>query len=154
MNRGQLAKDYFESGYNCTQAVAMAFSDLTGMDEKTVAALAQPFGGGMGRLREVCGTFSGMLIVLGSLYGSADPKNAQQKKEIYERVQELAKSFERDKGSIVCRELLGLNVKHSEPTPEARTEQYYKKRPCNELAYYAANLLDEYIKKENQIKED
>lgn len=154
MDRGQKAKEYFESGYNCTQAVAMAFSDLTGFDEKTIATIAQPFGGGMGRLREVCGTFSGMLLVLGSLYGDNDPKNTVQKKEIYERVQELAKNFERDNGSIICRELLGLSVKHSEPTPEERTPQYYKKRPCNELAYYAANLLDEYIKNEKSKKED
>lgn len=150
MNRGQIAKEHFENGYNCTQSVVLAFKDVVGLDEKTIAVVAQPFGGGMGRLREVCGTFSGILFVLGAVFGNDNPKDYEKKSELYKRVQELAKRFEKDNGSIVCRELLGLNVKHSISQPERRTEQYYKKRPCPQLVYYAANLLEEYLN-ENQI---
>lgn len=149
MDRGQVAKKNFENGYNCTQAVLLAFSDITGLDEKTALMISQPFGGGMGRLREVCGTFSGILMVLGSVYGGDDPKDYNKKKELYEKVQHLAKEFEKDNGSIVCRELLGLKEKHSAFAPEARTAEYYKKRPCPELACYAANLLDRYLKELN-----
>lgn len=145
MNRGQTAKDYFEQGFNCSQSVLMAFEDLTGLDQKTASMIAQPFGGGMGRLREVCGTFSGMLMVAGVIYGDDNPKNIEQKKAVYKMVQELAAEFEKDNGSIICRELLGLSEKHSQPEPEKRTQQYYKKRPCSELVYYAADLLDKYI---------
>lgn len=150
MNRGQIAKEHFENGYNCTQSVVLAFKDVVGLDEKTVAMVTQPFGGGMGRLREVCGTFSGILFVLGAAFGDDNPKDYEKKSELYKRVQELAKQFEEDNGSIVCRELLGLNIKHSISQPEQRTEQYYKKRPCPQLVYYAANLLGEYLI-ENQI---
>ncbi len=151
MTRGEIAKKNFENGYNCTQSVVLAFSDVTGLDEKTITMLSQPFGGGMGRLREVCGTFSGILIVLGLLYGSSDPKDYQAKKELYERVQELAKHFESDNGSLICRELLGLSEKHSASAPEHRTAEYYKKRPCPQLARYAADLLDEYLKEQNKM---
>lgn len=145
MNRGQAAKENFEKGYNCTQSVVLAFKDVIGLDEKTVAVIAQPFGAGMGRLREVCGAFSGILFVLGAVFGCDDPNDYEKKSELYGRVQELAKKFEEENGSIVCRELLGLNVKHSESQPEKRTEKYYKKRPCAQLVYYAASLLEDYL---------
>lgn len=149
MDRGQAAKAYFENGYNCAQSILLAFSDITGLDEKTAVMISQPFGGGMGRLREVCGTFSGMIMVLGLICGSDNPKDFGSKKELYAKVQLLAKQFEKDNGSIVCRELLGLSEKHSASKPEERTSEYYKKRPCPELARYAANLLDGYIKEMN-----
>lgn len=154
VDRGQIAKDYFEKGYNCAQAVLMAFNDLTGLDEKTAAMISQPFGGGMGGMREVCGTLSGVMMVVGMLYGNADcgngnPENSKRKRILYERVQALAKDFERDNGSIICRELLGLSKKRSEPKSGEHAPEHYKKRPCKELAYYAANLLDEYIGKVN-----
>lgn len=152
MDRGQTAKKNFENGYNCAQAVLMAFSDVTGLDSKTSAMVAQSFGAGMGRLREVCGTFSGIIMVLGMVCGSDNPKDFNGKKELYEKVQHLAKEFEKDNGSIVCRELLGLEQKHSSPIPEKRTSEYYKKRPCPELVCYAANLLDNYLKEVNDVK--
>lgn len=151
MDRGQTAKKNFENGYNCAQAVLMAFSDVTGLDSKTSAMVAQSFGAGMGRLREVCGTFSGIIMVLGMVCGSDNPKDFNGKKELYEKVQHLAKEFEKDNGSIVCRELLGLEQKHSSPVPEKRTSEYYKKRPCPELVCYAANLLDNYLKELNDV---
>ena len=96
----------------------------------------------MGRLREVCGAVSGMFIVAGLLKGYSSPVNAQAKKEHYALVQRLAGEFETQNGSIVCRELLGLEERKSPPDPEQRTEAYYKKRPCAELVECAAEILE------------
>lgn len=147
INRGELAKSYFMEGYNCSQSVAMAFSDLIGMDKDQVAKLVSGFGAGLSRMREVCGTVSGFTFVISALYGNSDPKDAKAKQEIYTRVQTLANKFTQENGSIICRELLGLNKKGPDsPTPEPRTQAYYKKRPCPELVAYSATILDEYIK--------
>ena len=147
----EMAKNLFKQGYNCSQAVFGSFCDLTGIDFETAMMISSSFGGGMGRLREVCGAVSGMFMTIGVLYGYSNPKDAVAKKEHYARVQELAKKFEEQNGSIVCRELLGLSVKKQEPTPEARTESYYKKRPCAELVEMAALFVDKYIE-ENPIE--
>jgi len=140
-----LAKELFQRGYNCSQAVLAAFCDETGLDFDTAVKISSPFGGGIGKLREVCGTVTGMLMVIGMKYGYTDPKNKEAKTEHYELVQNLAKQFEKDNGSIVCRELLGLSIKNDSPVPEDRNESYYKKRHCAELVEQAAKLLDEYI---------
>ena len=142
----ELAKDLFIEGYNCSQAVLAAFEDEIGLDLETCLKIASSFGGGMGRLREVCGAVSGMFMVAGLIYGYTDPKDYSAKTEHYKRIQELAKQFEEQNGSIVCRELLGLSVKADAPVPEKRTEQYYKKRPCAELVEQAAAIIDDYIK--------
>lgn len=142
---GQKAEENFKEGYNCTQAVVLAFSDLHGMDTIAAAKLSSSFGGGMGRLREVCGAVSGMFLVAGMLYGYGEPKDFQGKKEHYERVQQLAKAYEEENGSIVCRELLGLDKGKDKPVPEKRTEEYYKKRPCGKLVRIAAAILEQYI---------
>lgn len=143
--RREKAMALFEEGYNCAQSVFLAFADLHGIDAQTAAALSSSFGGGMGRLREVCGAVSGMFLTLGVLYGYDDPKAKEEKAEHYARIQELAAAFEKENGSIVCRELLGLCVKKEAPTPEARTKEYYQKRPCRELVGDAAELLENYI---------
>lgn len=143
--RREKAMALFEDGYNCAQSVFLAFSDMHGIDERTAAALSSSFGGGMGRLREVCGAVSGMFLTLGVLYGYDDPKAKEEKAEHYARIQELAAAFEKENGSIVCRELLGLRVKKEAPTPEARTKEYYQKRPCRELVGDAAEILERYI---------
>lgn len=148
MTRREKAMQLFEEGYNCAQAVFLAFEDLHGIDRKTAAKLSSSFGGGMGRLREVCGAVSGMFMTAGVLYGYDDPKASTEKSEHYSRIQELAKAFEEKNGSIVCRELLGLEVKREVPVPEARTVEYYKKRPCKELVGDAAEILEAYIKAE------
>lgn len=147
MTHEEKAVELFRDGFNCAQAVAAAFSDVTGLDEKTILLLSSSFGGGLGRMREVCGTVSGMSMVLGALYGFSDTDNPAKKGEIYRRVQELAGAFRAENGSIICRELLsGEIAKDTDPTkPEARTAEYYKKRPCAELVGYAARILDEYI---------
>ncbi|MCI8372207.1 MAG: C_GCAxxG_C_C family protein [Lachnospiraceae bacterium] len=141
-----IAKDLFKEGYNCSQAVLLAFAEECGLDEKTAAAVASSFGGGMGRLREVCGTVSGMFLAAGILYGYTEPKDYEGKKEHYARIQELAHTFKEKNGSIICRELLGLKDASLSPVPEKRTDEYYKKRPCMELAGCAAGILSEYMK--------
>lgn len=143
--RREKAMALFEEGYNCAQAVFLAFADLHGIEGHVAAALSSSFGGGMGRLREVCGTVSGMFMTVGVLYGYDDPKDKEAKTEHYARIQELAAAFEQQNGSIVCRELLGLCVKRESPVPEERTQEYYKKRPCRELVGCAAEILERYI---------
>ncbi len=142
---GQKAKQLFLDGYNCTQSVFLAFADLYDMDHSTAMKLSSSFGGGMGRLREVCGAVSGMFLVAGILYGYDDPKDYEAKTHHYERIQELAGEYEKRSGSIVCRELLGLKKGKDKPIPEKRTEEYYKKRPCPELAATAAAIMEAYI---------
>lgn len=146
MSKGDIAYDNFLSGYNCTQAVTLAFAEEIGLDKEALAKLSSGFGGGMGRLREVCGTFSGVVMVVSQLYGYSEPKNLTDKKELYEKIRALAERFRADNGSIICRELLGLEKAEASATPEPRTPEYYKKRPCPELCRYAANLLEEFIK--------
>ena len=146
LNRGEKAEALFLEGYNCAQAVVIAFEDIHGLDRATAAKLASSFGGGMARLREVCGSVSGMFMVAGLLYGYDDPKAKDEKAEHYARIQKLAADFTAENGSIVCRELLGLNEKKQVPTPEERTAEYYKKRPCKTLIGMAAEIMDAYIK--------
>lgn len=139
------AMDYFKQGYNCSQAVFLAFSDLYNMDESTALKLSSSFGGGMGRLREVCGAVSGMFMVAGIIYGYESPQDQEKKSEHYERIQELAAEFQSINHSIVCRELLGLTQKKDIPVPEQRTAEYYKKRPCVEMVGTAAAIMEKYI---------
>ena len=141
----QKAMDLFKEGFNCSQSVFLAFEDMYKMDPKTALKLSSSFGGGMGRLREVCGAVSGMFMVAGVLYGYDDPKDYEAKKVHYERIQQLAKEFELRNGSIVCRQLLGLGEGKDTPAPEKRTQEYYKKRPCAELVGIAAAIMEQYI---------
>ena len=143
MDHMTLAADLFLEGYNCAQAVAVAFCDLTGMDKKLAAKLASGFGGGMGRMREVCGAVSGMFMVLGILYGYDNSDDDSHKKELYKQVQALAEQFKEENGSIICREI--LKNPPSDPTPSPRTAEYYAKRPCCRMVMTAARLMDEFI---------
>ena len=142
MDRGMKAAQLFLNDYNCAQAVAMSFCDLTGLDEKTTARMVSAFGGGMGRLREVCGAVSGMFFVLSYLYGYDSPDDVT-KKDLYCAVQELADKFRQANGSIVCREI--LKNPPTDPTPSPRTEEYYKLRPCARMVLTAATLMEEFI---------
>jgi len=134
------AKALFEEGYNCAQAVLLAFDDMTELDTMTAAALSSSFGGGMGRLREVCGAVSGMFMVAGVVRGYSDPKAKTEKAEHYAFLQNLAAEYKKENGSIICRELLGLPGAES-PVPEERTAEYYRRRPCGEYVARAALLL-------------
>lgn len=140
--RGERAKALFLQGYNCTQAVTVAYADLLGMSEETAARVSGGFGGGFSRLREVCGAFSGAVMVLSAVRGYSDPKDQAGKKALYAQVQKLAEQYRAAAGSIICRELLGLPAGKSSPVPEARSEAYYQKRPCPELCRLAAALLE------------
>lgn len=144
-NKREKAQGLFKQGYNCAQAVFLAYADDFGMDEKTAAMISSTFGGGMGRMREVCGAVSGMLMVLGLKEGYSDAKDMQGKAELYATVQKLAARFREMNGSIICRELLDGIESSSESTPSERTQQYYKKRPCELLVGDAAQILEEYL---------
>ena len=146
MTRREAARANFLNGYNCSQSIILAFEDLLPMEKSQLLKISSPFGGGMGRLREVCGSVSGMFMIVGLLYGYDAPETGQRKAELYARVQELAHRFEEKHGSIVCRELLGLNIRHDLPVPEARTKDYYKKRPCPEIIGDTAEILEVFIK--------
>ena len=148
--RAKQAETYFRSGYNCAQSVYMAFSDLYGMDPKMAGIISAPFGGGMGRLREVCGACTGMFLVAGLQLPADEPS---KKGDSYKLVQELAEEFKAENGSIICRELLGLDHKKDEPVAEARTEAYYNKRPCAELVHLAATIVGKKIQSINDINE-
>lgn len=145
MDHASRARELFLQGYNCSQAVFCAFCDVTGLDTDAAARMASSFGGGLGRLREVCGTVSGAALVLGMVRGYSDPKDYAAKKAHYALIQEFARRFEAESGSIICRELLrGVEVT-SGGAPEARTAEYYKKRPCPELAYRSARILEQML---------
>ena len=143
MEHGMKAAELFVQGYNCAQAVAVAFCDVTGLDEKQTVKMVSAYGGGMGRLREVCGAVSGMFFVLGCLYGYDNSDADETKKELYTRVQGLAAGFREQCGSIICREL--LDNPPSDPNPSPRTAEYYKERPCTLMVKTAADLMDEFI---------
>ena len=144
MEHGLYAAELFLNGYNCAQAVAIAFCDVTGLDKDFTARMASSFGGGMGRMREVCGAVSGMLMVAGLLYGYDTPGDDVSKKAHYARVQELAGQFRQEVGSIVCREI--LKNPPSDPNPSPRTAEYYAQRPCARMVLLAGQILDDYIK--------
>ena len=151
--RVEKAKRLFkEEGYNCCQAVVLAYNDLFGIDDDTAAALSSGFGGGMGRMREVCGSVSGMVMLAGLLTPAADPSIKVDRTRNYALVQEMAEEFRNLNGSIVCKELLGLvpigsngSIIKESPEPSDRTPEYYKKRPCEELVGISARIVGEKI---------
>lgn len=135
------------SGYNCSQAVFLAFADKYGVDDDTATKLASSFGGGMGRSREVCGALSGALLVNGMETGTTDLGDIAAKTKNYESAREIMEAFRNDNGSIYCKELLGIVKKPESATPQARTAEYYKKRPCPEIVHSAALILEEKFDK-------
>ena len=139
------AVQFFKEGYNCAQAVFAAFADRYGIEPELALRLSASFGAGMGRMREVCGTVSGMMLVSGLETGAVDGSDREGKAANYAEAQALADVFRKENGSIICRELLGLEPKSGQtsPVPEERTEKYYKKRPCVELVRCAAEILEE-----------
>ncbi len=144
MTKRELAEGYFIEGYNCTQSVVLAFEDEIGVDRNTLLRLSASFGGGFGRLRELCGCVSGMGVVIGALH-PYDAKDIKAKAEHYALVQKLAGKFREKNGSIVCREILGAKLAATNPEPEARTPEYYKIRPCAKLAGDAAEILSDWL---------
>lgn len=156
-DHGRLAEENFRRGCNCAQSVLLAFSDITGLEEETALRLSSSFGGGLGRLREVCGAVSGAAMVLGLVKGYSAPDDREAKKAHYRLIQDFADRFRQYNGSIICRELLqGVEtVKGKEP--EERTQAYYQKRPCPRLCRQAAQILDEMLlphQKNNRLTDD
>lgn len=131
---GEKAAALFATGLNCAQSVYCAFAEELGMDAETAAKVSAGLGGGVGRLREVCGAVTGATLVLGMKYGP-------DKTAVYEKVQEFAAIFKQEMGSIICRDLLAGTGATSGGAPEARTPEYYKKRPCAEIVRFAADTV-------------
>lgn len=146
-NRADKAKRMFLEGYNCSQSVVVSFCDLFDVDEETALRMSASFGGGMGRMREVCGAFSGIIMVLGLFAGQVEGSDQEAKKENYRLVQEAADLFRKENGSIICREILGLEKAEGTYVPAPRTEEYYKKRPCPETIRGAAQILIDMLEK-------
>lgn len=141
----------FKEGYNCSQAVMGSFAELLGMDLDTAMHLSAPFGGGFGRMREVCGAVSGMCMVLGLALEKFDPATPSDKTSVYADTQALLGQFQSANGSIICRELLaGVNATAG-GVPEARTKEYYQKRPCAELVGQAAEFIWDYLSERGKI---
>lgn len=140
------AVQLFMQGFNCSQAVFCAFAEKFGIDFETAAKLASPFGGGIGRMRDVCGAVSGALMALGLRRGYSDAGDLKAKSELYKTVQDFANNFRQENGSIYCRDLLGLKQSGKDaPNPTPRTKEFYKSRPCAELVRSAADLLEQLI---------
>lgn len=158
-SRKDRAVELFHKGFNCSQSVFAAYSDLYGIDEETALRLSCSFGAGMGRMREVCGTCTGMFLVAGLESGTVEGKDAEGKKNNYDMVQMLAEEFRKKNGTIICRELLGLSqpketegeqvvaAEFKDTKPEERTRAYYEKRPCVKLVEEAAEILENTILK-------
>ena len=140
--RVERAKTLFRQGFNCSQSVFAACADLYGIKDETLALrLSASFGGGIGRMRQTCGAACGMFMLAGLENGSAIEGDVEGKKQNYALVQELASKFKSENGSLICSELLGIAPKPQEPTPEARTEAYYQKRPCVEMVATAVRIF-------------
>jgi len=153
MDHRELAAELFLSDCNCAQAVLEAFSDVTGLEKSLAAKLASSFGGGMGRMREVCGAVSTMVLLAGLLYADTDIPTHERKQAHYARVQELAHRFQSAHGSYLCRDLLAGVETTPGGAPEARTAQYYAKRPCAGLCESAAALFDAYVQENSPEKQ-
>ena len=145
MTRGEKAKQLFEEGFNCSQAVFLAFEDIIGMDRETAIRVSAGFGGGFGRMREICGAVSGMVAVISFANACTDPNDHEKKKALYSLIQQAMNEYKAENGSYICRELLGLAQGASSPEPEKRTAEYHKKRPCGELCRCAAEIAEKYI---------
>ncbi len=141
---GKIAEENFKKGYNCAQSVCLAFAEETALSEEIILKLSSSFGGGMGRMREVCGAVSAMFIIAGLLKGYNKPCDDENKTEHYKLIQTLAKEFKTCHGSIICRELLGLEKADDENfsfIPSKRTEKYYAERPCENFVRTAAEII-------------
>lgn len=137
------AKELFEQGYNCSQSVFCTFCEEYGIDFETGLKLASSFGGGMGKLREVCGAVSAMFMIAGLKYGYTSNNDDEAKTAHYKRIQDLAEEFKKKYNTIICRELLGIDSDGY--IPAKRTEEYYKTRPCGEIIAYAAKIVSDEI---------
>ncbi len=147
IRRNEKAAAFFEDGYNCAQAVTLAFADVLEMEEEALAKLASSFGGGMGRLREVCGAVSAMFLVYGMTRGYSQPEDVEGKRQQYKMIQKMAAEFESRHGSIVCREILKKPMGKDNYMPSERTDEYYASRPCTRCVADVAEILETFLRK-------
>ncbi|MCC8153962.1 MAG: C-GCAxxG-C-C family protein [Tannerellaceae bacterium] len=152
-NRIKKAVDNFESGYNCAQAVFLAYADLFNLNKELAATMSVSFGGGIGRMREVCGAVSGMAMIAGFHSPVTEPTNIDQRTLNYSTVQRMADAFKAEYETIICRELLKKKETKTDtnPQPSKRTQEYYSKRPCAKFVATAARIAGEMLKKESGI---
>lgn len=143
--KSDIAVEYFKQGYNCAQSVFLAYADRYGFDKDTALRVSSSFGGGMGRLREVCGAVSSMFAIAGLEKGYTSPTDDETKAKHYELIQNLAQKFKTEFGTILCRELLNLPAGADSPTPSKRTEKYYQERPCEDFIRFASELIETEI---------
>lgn len=144
---GDKAAFYFRSGYNCAQAVYAAFADRMNISEKDALRRVSGLGGGIGRMREVCGAVSAAALVLSELYGYTDARDDDAKKELYAHIQEVSAQFKAEYSTIICRELLCLKKNDITPKPTPRSAAFYKERPCLGFVVSAAEILAGYLDK-------
>jgi C_GCAxxG_C_C family probable redox protein len=154
-NRVARAVDYFMQGYGCCQSVVAAFADLYGLDETMAKRIAAGFGGGVGRMRMMCGAVSGIVMLVGLDCGQTEGSDREGKSACYKVVQDLLAQSKEENGSIICAEILGIQgheKAHSSYVASPRTAEYYKKRPCAAKVESAARIFANYLKNKNQNK--
>lgn len=144
-SRVEEAVKTFETGYNCAQSIFATYADVYGIDSETALKLSSPLGAGIGRMREVCGVVSAMALLAGLKQGNTDPQNEAGKTEIYELVRKMSDKFKAEKGSIICKDLLGISEREPSAIPQKRTRNYYENRPCSQLVACAAKIVEEML---------
>ena len=144
-SRADYAVSLFESGYNCAQSVFAAYAELFGMDFGTALKMSGGMGGGMGRMREVCGAVSSMALLAGLKEGNDDPENEAAKEHIYALVRDMSTQFKEKQGTIICRELLGIEGMEESAKPSVRTPEFYASRPCGKIIACAAQIIEDVL---------
>ncbi len=144
-SRKEQAVDAFLDGYNCAQAVFSTYADLFGIDQETALNLTNSMGGGISRLREICGTVSAMALLTGLAEGKVAPGDLSAREKVYQKTRNLAARFEEKNGSLICRELLGVLGREKSARPSERTPEYYKKRPCARFVSCVAEIIEEEL---------
>lgn len=144
-SRVEYARTLFESGYNCAQSVFAAYADLFGMDMQTALKMSSAMGGGIGRMREVCGTVAAMAMLAGLKEGNDDPENEEAKEHIYALVRQMSALFKEQQGTIICRELLGIEGMEESAKPSVRTPEFYASRPCGRIITCASEIIENVL---------
>lgn len=146
MDRVSKAVENFKSGCNCSQSILCAYADLFGMDQETAMRVAEGFGGGMGRMRLTCGAVSGMFMLAGLKFSRAQAADLETRTKVYDMVQKMAEDFKDMNGSIICADLLGINLpKDKGAVPTKRDDEFYKKRPCVACIEDCAKIVEKYL---------
>ena len=151
--RVERAVENFMAGYGCCQSVVAAFADLYGLDDNLAKKIAAGFGGGVGRMRMMCGAVSGIVMLTGLDCGQTEGSDREGKSACYKVVQDLLAQSKQENGSLICAEILGLKgyekaVNSYQASP--RTAEYYKTRPCAAKVESAARIFAAYLKKKSQ----